>query len=60
MEWRTNRDEQTHKRGAKNVDKNKLGPWRAAKSVKNPSSSFKPFFTDKIIGNIVQYTNKNM
>ena len=60
MEWRTNRDEQTHKRGAKNVDKNKPGPWRAAKSVKNPSSSDKPFFTDKIIGNIVQYTNKNM
>ena len=32
----------------------------AAKYVKNPSSSFKLFFTDKMIDNIVQHTNKNM
>ena len=60
MEWKTNKDEQIHKRGAENVYKNKPGPRRAAKSVKNPSSSFKLFSTDKMIDNIVQYTNKNM
>ena len=32
----------------------------AAKHVKNPSSLFKLFFTDKMIDNIVQHTNKNM
>ena len=40
--------------------KNKLGPRCAAKSVKKPSSSFKLFFTDKMISNILQYANKNM
>ena len=60
MEWKTNKNKQIHKRGAENVYKNKPGPRRAAKSVKNPSSLFKLFFTDKMIDNIVQYTNKNM
>ena len=60
MEWKTNNDEKIHKRGAENGYKNKPGPQRAAKSVKNPSSSIKLFFTDKMMGNIVQYTNKNM
>ena len=41
-------------------NRNKPGPRRAAKSVKNPSSTFKDFFTDKMIDNIVQYTNKSM
>ena len=40
--------------------KNKPSPRGPAKSVKNPSSSFRLFFTDKMMGNIVQYTNKNM
>ena len=53
MEWKTNKDKQIHKRGAENVYKNKLGPQRAAKSVKNPYSSFKIFFTDKMMDNIV-------
>ena len=30
------------------------------KSVKNPSSLFKRFFTDKMMDNIVQYTYKRM
>ena len=60
MEWKTNKDNQMHKRGAENVYKNKPGPRRAAKSVKNSSSSFKLFFMDKMIDNLVQYTNKNM
>ena len=60
MEWKTNKEEQTHKRGAENGCKNKSGPRRAPKSVKNPFSSFKLFFTDKMTNNIVQYTNKNM
>ena len=60
MEWKTNKDEQINKRGAENVYKNKPDPRRAAKSVKNPSSSFKLFFTNKMTDNIVQYTNKNM
>ena len=41
MEWKTNKNKQIHKRGAENVYKNKPGPRRAAKSVKNPSSLFK-------------------
>ena len=53
MEWKTNKDEQIHKIGAENMYKNKSGPRRAAKSVKNPSSSFKLFFTDKMMDNIV-------
>ena len=44
MEWKTNKDEQINKRGAENVYKNKPDPRRAAKSGKNPSSSFKLFF----------------
>ena len=48
------------KAGAENVYKNKSGPWRAAKSVKDLSSLLKIFFMDKMMGNIVQYTNKNM
>ena len=31
-----------------------------AKSMKNPSSSSKLFFTDKMMDNFVQYRNKNM
>ena len=60
MEWKTNKDEQIHKRGAENVYKNKPGPRRTAKFVKNPSSTFKLFFTHKMMNNIVQYANKNM
>ena len=40
------------------MHKNKTGPWHTAKSVKNPF--FKLFFRDKMMENIVQYTNKNM
>ena len=43
MEWKTNKDEQIHKRGAENMYKNKPGPRCAATSVKNPSLSFKLF-----------------
>ena len=50
MEWKTNKDEQIHKRGAENFYKNKLGPRRAAKFVKNPS-----YFFSRI-----KYTSKNM
>ena len=60
MEWKTNKDEQIHKRGAENVYKNKPGPRRAAKSMKNQSSLFKLFFTNKMMDNLVQYTNKNL
>ena len=60
MEWKTNKEKQIHKRGAENVYKNEPGPRRAAKSVKNPSPSFKLIFMDKMMDNIVQYTNKNM
>ena len=35
MEWKTNKVEQIHKRGAKKVYKNKFGPGRTAKSLKN-------------------------
>ena len=35
MEWKTNKVEQIHKRGAKKVYKNKFGPRRTAKSLKN-------------------------
>ena len=37
MEWKINKDKQIHKRAAENVSKNKPGPPRADKSVKNPS-----------------------
>ena len=37
MEWKINKDKQIHKRAAENVYKNKPGPPRADKSVKNPS-----------------------
>ena len=40
--------------------KNKPGPRGAGKSVKNPSSLFKLFFTDKMMDSIVQYSNKNV
>ena len=60
MGWKAIKDEQIHKRGTVNVYKNKSGPRRAAKSVKNPSSWFKFFFTDKMMENIVQYTDKSM
>ena len=60
IEWKTNKDEQIHKRAAENVYKNKPGPPRADKSMKNPSSSLKLSFTDKMMDNIVQHTNKNM
>ena len=61
MEWKTNKDKQVHKRGVdENGNKTKPGPRRAAKTVKNLSSLFKLFFTDKMMDNIVQYTNKNM
>ena len=60
MEWKRNKDEQIHKRGDENAYKNKPGPRRAAESVKKPSSLFKPFSMDKIMGNIVQYTNINI
>ena len=53
MEWKTNKDKQVHKRGV-DENGNKNNP------VKNPSSLFKLFFTDKMMDNIVQYTNKNM
>ena len=42
------------------MNKDKPRPRRSAKSVKNPSSSFKHFFTNKMMNNIAQYTNKNM
>ena len=60
MEWKRNKDEQIHKRGAENAYKNKPGPRRAAESVKKPSSLFKSFSMDKIMGNIAQYTNINI
>ena len=60
MEWKINKDKQIHKRAAENVYKNKPGPPRADKSVKNPSSSLKLSFTDEMMDNILQYTDKNM
>ena len=60
MEWKTNQEKQIHKRGAENVYKNEPGLRLAAKSVKNPSPSFKLFFVDKMMDNIAQYTNKKM
>ena len=60
IEWKINKEEEIHKRGADKVYKNKPDSQRAAKSVKNPSSSLKLFFMDKMMGNIVQYTNKNI
>ena len=40
--------------------KNKPGPRLSAKSVKNPSLSLNLFFTDKMVDNVVQYTNMSM
>ena len=60
MEWKTNKDKQIHKRRFENVYKNKPGPRHAAKSIKSPSSSFKLVFTNKMMRNIVQYTDKNI
>ena len=40
--------------------KNKPGPRLSAKSVKNTSLSLKLFFTDKMMENVVQYTNTSM
>ena len=54
MERKTNKDKETHTRGAKNVYKNNPGPLHVAKSVKNPFSLLKLFFADKTIDNIVQ------
>ena len=34
MKWKTNKDQQIHKRGADNVYKNKPGPQRAASLFK--------------------------
>ena len=60
IEWKTNKDEEIHKRGAENVYKSKADPRHTAKSVKKSSSSFKLFFIDKMMDNIVRYTKKNM
>ena len=60
MEQKTNKEEQVHERGAENVCKSKAVLRCTANSVKNPSSLFKLFFEDKILCNILQYTNKNM
>ena len=50
----------SRRRGVENMFKNKPGPRSAATSVKISSSSFKLFFLDKMMENIVQYTSKNM
>ena len=47
MEWKTNKDKQIHKRGTRSVYENKPGSQHAAKSVKNPSSSWKLFLRVK-------------
>ena len=60
MEQKRDKDKQIHKRGAENKYKNNPGPPHVAKSMKNPFSSLKLFFADKMIDNIVQYRKKNV
>ena len=58
INWNTNREnENLQLRGAENILKNLPGPRGAAKYVQTPIKSFRLFFPDKMVNNVVGYTN---
>ena len=58
INWNTNSENgNLQPRGAENILKNVLGLRGAVKYVQTPIESFRLFFTDEIVNNIVGYTN---
>ena len=58
INWNTNPENgNLRPRGAENILKNVPGPRGAAKYVQTPIESFRVFFTDEMVNNIVGYTN---
>ena len=53
MTWKTQKNPDLHKRGSENICKTRPVPRGASRAVKTPLESFKLFFTDEMVSNIV-------